>query len=227
MYDAIILLAGSGQRSGLSYNKVFYEVNEKPLYAYSLDVFLQDKDCKNIIFVCRAEDTDIVLDYFEEQSIDKQKVEFVVGGLTRQESVLNGLKKVKAEFVFIHDGARPCINLELIERMKKELVYEKAVIAGIKATDTLKLIDAFGDVDKTIDREKVVQAQTPQAFNSDLIIKAYEVAASEKFVATDCASVVEYVNSARIEFVEGSRWNIKVTTADDLDVITYLLSKGE
>ena len=132
MFDCILLLAGSGSRTGLDFNKILYKINGRPLYEYPLNTFLNIKECERIILVVRKEE----YDYFKKLGNDRIKV--VIGGIRRQDSVLNGLMQVKSNYVLVHDGARANIKkddiLHVYEACKK---YDCAAL-GIKEENALK-----------------------------------------------------------------------------------------
>ena len=165
MFDCILLLAGSGSRTGLDFNKILYKINGRPLYEYPLNTFLNIKECERIILVVRKEE----YDYFKKFENDRIKV--VIGGIRRQDSVLNGLMQVKSDYVLVHDGARANIKkddiLHVYEACKK---YDCAAL-GIKEENALKKVkDNF--VESEVDRSDIYCMQTPQAFQTELLKKA-------------------------------------------------------
>ena len=179
-YDAIIVASGKGQRANLGYNKVFYKLKDgRSVLDCSIEKFENDPDCYKIIVVTNPE-------YFHE--VKGMKVVAVQGGKERRDSVYNGLKKVESEYVLIHDGARPYLNIEALNDLKKKLKKNDCVVLGKIATDTIKIIEGETVVE-TIDRNKVFQAETPQGFKSQLIKDAYENCADINF--TDDCSLVE------------------------------------
>ena len=111
-FDVILLIAGSGERCGLGYNKVLYKINGQPLFLYSLKKFLEFDECNKVILVLQEDEKDEIFQYIEKEYLEK--VDFVYGGNIRQQSVLNGLEKVKEKYVLVHDGARPCLTKGLL-----------------------------------------------------------------------------------------------------------------
>ena len=158
----------------------------------------------------------------------QKKVTPVAGGLKRQDSVYNGLLAVdeKVSTVVIHDGVRPFINPSSIEECIREAVLHGACILGMPASDTLKLADDSGYIEKTLERDSVWLAQTPQAFNYSLIKKAHDRARKEGFKGTDDASLVERIGE-KVKIIRGSIENIKITTPEDLAIARAILGSGK
>lgn len=209
-YSAIVVAAGSGSRTGLSYNKVFYKIETETVIEKSINQFNKDSDCKEIILVINEKEKH----FFESINLG-EKIVYVKGGNERQESVYNGLIKAKSDYVMIHDGARPYLTYKIISDIKKALLSHDAVITMVKSIDTTKLV-VDGMVEKTLEREKVYHAQTPQAFKKDLITKAYEALSTQGLKATDDAQVIELMTDEPVKVIDGDYKNIKITTINDL-----------
>lgn len=210
-YSALIVAAGSGTRMKLGFNKVYMRLkNGKCLLEQTLSVFMNDPDCTQIIVV-----TDPVTFRKEMGTRSVGKVVLVKGGNTRQQSVHNGLMAVMEDKVFIHDGARPFLSKETLERLKECMEREKAALLTVPCKDTIKKVND-GYIEKTYDRATLVNAQTPQAFDTDLIISCMEKADMEGFTGTDDTSLVERYSDVRIASVEGEYTNLKVTTPEDV-----------
>lgn len=211
-YNVILLAAGKGSRSGLSYNKVFYPITDsKTVLDCSLDLFLADSDCTGIIIVCAA---------YEKEKMEKEYcrsplISTCIGGATRQESVYNGLTMVKEDYVFIHDGARPYVKREQIEDLKRTLQTEDACLLMVPSTDTSKIVEN-GYVKETLIRSTVYNAQTPQCFKTDLIKFCYEKGKEEGKEATDDAQLVEWYSDVPVKAVLSDPSNIKITHPTDL-----------
>ncbi len=203
-YDAIIVASGKGLRANLGYNKILYKLkNGRTVIEESCHLFVDDKDCNSIIIVTE-----------EKLPFINEKVKITNGGKERSDSVMNGLELVTSEYVLIHDGARPFLNLEDLNRVK-EAVYEYgAALLAKKAVDTIKY-EEDGFVKETIDRKYIWQAQTPQGFKTSLIKEAYR---NIKDNVTDDASVVEMYGH-KVKLVEGNTSNIKLTTHEDFNNI--------
>ncbi|MGL5041853.1 MAG: 2-C-methyl-D-erythritol 4-phosphate cytidylyltransferase [Culicoidibacterales bacterium] len=215
-YDVIITAAGSGLRSGLAFNKVFFVIGGKPCFMHCVDFFLEDLGVGKIYLVVDAKQQEQFMETLKQFNVDLKRVVLVYGGATRQQSVFAALKLVKAFHVLVHDAARPFIDRGQVDALIKTLVFEKAAILAILATDTLKQVDAFKQVNLTIERTKVYYAQTPQGFNTDVLYRCHTLAALEEFEATDDAQLLEYEGSTKVQVVEGSCYNMKITTPEDV-----------
>ena len=209
-YSAIVLCAGKGSRSGLTYNKMLYRFKNKTVYEMSMEIFLNDERCKQIVVVTKEEELDDL-----KKLISSKKIDYVFGGKERQDSVYNGLRVVKEDYVLIHDGARPYLKKENIDDILECLNKNDACLLVVPVKDTIKVcID--GNIVKTLPREQLVQAQTPQAFKTELIKRCYQKGKDKNYIATDDASLVEYFENIEVKAVLGSYSNIKITTLDDL-----------
>ena len=208
MYQVILLAAGNSSRSGLNYNKVLYTLEDKPLiYKTSLN-FINDDRCNKIFLVCKENEIDTFKNIFNEIN----KVEYVIGGNTRQESVNNGLKYVTSEYVLIHDGARPNYSINLVNNILEKLNTFNAVIPGLKVVDTIKEVKD-NVVVKTINREVLRSVQTPQGFKTSLIKEVHQKALNNDF--TDDSSMVELLSDEKVYVVEGEKNNYKFTEKED------------
>lgn len=212
-YDAIVLGAGKGERAGLGFNKVFLQLpDRKSVFEHALDCFIQDPDCMRVIAVCAPYEKND----FENRFGALEKVQIVCGGTTRQESVFNGLQQVSADHVLIHDGARPFVSAACVERIKDALHHEKAVIPVIAMTDTLIEYDADGCyVKDSPARSRFARVQTPQGFETALILKAHEQARAQNISGTDDAGLVLASRLAPVFTTEGSEANLKITSPED------------
>lgn len=211
-YTALILAAGQGTRMNLGYNKMFYEIEKgKTILDKTLAIFQNDEQCKQIILVMNEEDVTSVAKKIKWS----QSILIIRGGTTRQESVFNGLKGVGEEVVLIHDGARCYLNQKSIDDCLNALESKKACLLMVPCKDTIKEVEN-GKVRKTLDRSILYQAQTPQAFKTDLIFECYCKAMGENYHATDDAQIVEKYSDEEVVLVLGDYSNIKVTTLEDL-----------
>lgn len=210
-YTALVVAAGSGSRVGLGYNKLLYKFeNGKTILEETVSIFMKDERCTQIIVVVSSDDMETFT-----RLCSCGKVVFVLGGETRQQSVYNGLKAVKEEYVLIHDGARPWLSTMCIDRILNTLKDHPACLLCVPVKDTIKEVrDGF--VVQTYKRADLKQAQTPQAFDTNLIIRCYEKAMKQGIVATDDAQIVEVCSDVQVREVEGSYENIKVTTMEDI-----------
>lgn len=216
-YSAVILLGGSSRRFNGDINKVYLKVNDKPIFKYSVDVFLSDKDCEEIIIVYNKNDEEIISSF----NLDK-KIKLVVGGEERYESVLNGLEVATCSYVLVHDGARPLINLDLVNRVKEGLKKSKSVSLGVPVSDTIKMV--IDKSVKTIDRENLYYMQTPQGSYKEDLIKVLKKIKKEDKITDDLMAFEKYSDITPL-IVLGDKNNIKITTNDDYTYIKYLMEK--
>ena len=218
---AIILAGGHGSRMGSSTPKQYIDLGSKPLIYYSLKAF-EESDINELILVVGKED----ILYNKEKIVGKYnftKVKKIVeGGSERYLSVYQGLKAIKsADFVLIHDGARPFVTKELINKVIKQVKVDKACVVGMPSKDTVKIVNDDNVVSQTPNRNHTWIVQTPQAFSYSLIMKAYhdimeKVIPHKDISITDDAMVLEYTSNFPIKLIEGSYLNIKITTPEDL-----------
>ena len=211
MYSVIIPCAGLGSRMKLGYNKILFKMgNGKTVIENTVDIFIKDSKCNQIVLVAHKDELEGLKKQF-----NNSKIELVLGGSTRQESVYNGLKQVMNDDVLIHDGARPYLKQASINELLVCLNKSKACLLMVGVKDTVKIVNN-NLVSKTLDRSQLMLAQTPQAFKKDIILKAYQKACLEEFVATDDCSLVEHYQLANIQVVLGDYGNIKITTMEDI-----------
>lgn len=220
---AMVLAAGSGSRMNSQVKKQFIEIKGKPIVWYSLFAF-QNSVVDEIILVTGKED----ITYCKKEIIDAygfNKVKSVVaGGKERYESVYNGLAEINGDIVLIHDGARPLINEDIINRCIEGTSQYGAVVAGMPVKDTVKIVGTDHIIEETPERSKVWITQTPQAFKSEIIKNAYEKMGNNSTIqVTDDAMVVEKFGGEKVRFVEGDYTNIKVTTPEDIGLVETLL----
>ena len=174
-----------------------------------------------------------MISYCEQEIVKKygfSKVRKVTaGGKERYDSVYAGLLCCQdTDYVYIHDGARPFITEEMVQRGYEAVKRTNACVMGMPSKDTVKLADSSGYIKETPDRKIVWNIQTPQIFSYDLIKKAHESIRKKDMTAiTDDAMVVEQESGVQVRLVEGSYQNIKITTPEDLDVAEVFLKKIE
>lgn len=224
MNTAIILAAGRGTRMNAGMNKQFIQINGKPLLAHTLEAFQRCGEIDSIILVAGKDE----LQFCREQILDVYGFEkvngLVEGGSRRQQSVYNGIKSLdeSCSIVVVHDGARPAVTEDIIERCIKGAEEFGAVSAGMPVKDTIKLLDENGFVECTPERRKLWITQTPQAFQKEIIRKAHEIARTYEITGTDDAFLVENMG-IKVKMIEGSYENIKVTTPEDIIFAESLL----
>ncbi len=225
--QAVIPSAGTGERLGDPKGKPFVELAGRPLIEHTLEVF---EDCGIVDSVILVGHPDRLEDL--RQAIDAcgiKKVKAVVaGGKARRDSVANGLKALDedTDIVLIHDGARPFVTQELIERLLKDFTPDCGVVAAVPVKPTIKRVDPqTREVIATLRRNELWDIQTPQIFSREVIRKAYEQSGAEN--VTDDASLVENLGLP-VRIVDGEQRNIKITTPLDMVLAQQLLvQKGK
>ena len=221
--SAIIAAGGSSVRFDGALTKQMTPVCGVPLIVHTLRAF-ESAECINEIIICaKRSEIECYEELCRSNGITKVKA-VVAGGNTRQESVLNGLRAVsdKSKYVAISDGARCLITPEQISSVCLAAYKYGAATAAHKSTDTVKIADSKGFIDKTVDRNTVWLAQTPQVFKTKLYRAAAYTALKKDYDATDDNMVVEYVKYP-IRLVECGTQNIKVTTIDDMIMAESIL----
>lgn len=221
-YQVIIPAAGSGKRMGAGRNKLFIEVDSRPVILHTLDVFADDRHCKKIILAIQPNDESQFKDILKSYP-GKEKVEFVYGGDERQYSVYNGLKAAGEPIILVHDGARPFIRQQTIRRLVQAAHEHGAAIAAVPVKDTIKRAD-HDKVVETVDRSGLWQIQTPQAFRLPILMNAHERAKEQLYLGTDEASLVERLGLP-VMIIESDYDNIKLTTPEDIYFAEAILAK--
>lgn len=214
--NAIIPAGGTSSRFGKS-NKLLEKIGEKEVIKYTVEAF--EKSNVGEIIICAnisiIEDLQRILS-------DCKKVRIIEGGASRQESVFNGIKACECDYVLIHDAARPMITTDLINTAIDEVVFKNALTVATKTIDTIKEV-VDGKIVKTIDRSKLYNTQTPQAFRYDLIREAHEKLSGQNF--TDDAGMLEALGQT-VYILNGSYKNIKITTQNDIDIAKIYLAES-
>lgn len=236
---AIVLAAGSGSRMKSTVAKQFMLLKGKPLIWYALNAVEKSCIIDDCILVTGAQD----IAFVQKEIVEKyqfHKVDTVIaGGDERYASVANAMEVIARGdlqvqnadgYVFIHDGARPFLTEQIIQNTYEAVQKYHACVAAMPSKDTVKLADEEGFAVQTPDRKRVWYIQTPQVFDTGLIVEAYESLQKklpdlkEKGIAvTDDASVVELFTNTRVKLVEGSYENIKITTPEDLRIAEAFL----
>ncbi|HEX7065066.1 MAG TPA: 2-C-methyl-D-erythritol 4-phosphate cytidylyltransferase [Bacillales bacterium] len=221
-YTVVIPAAGEGKRMNAGKNKLWLELNGKPLIVHTLSVFQNDPQCEAIIVVVNPAEKQEMASLFAGLGLSKAQ-QLVAGGAERQDSVYKGLEACESEgIVLIHDGARPFVTTELIGRLTAQAKESGAAIPGVPVKDTIKKA-SDGVVMETLERSSLWLVQTPQAFRLSLVKAAYEDAGKAGVTATDDASLVERLGHP-VTIVEGDYDNIKITTPDDLITARAILA---
>ena len=215
---AIIVAGGSGTRMGSNLPKQFMLLKGKPVIYYTIKTFLDAYDDMQIILVLPADYSDTgqqIIDAY----LDKSRIRTTAGGDTRFQSVKNGLALVQEEsIVFVHDGVRCLLSKELIHRCFERASESGTAIPAVVSRDSIRLLDSNDS--KAYDRNKVMLVQTPQTFQSKILLPAFQTDYKVDF--TDEATVVE-ANGTKVSLVEGEENNIKITRPVDLLIAEKIL----
>ena len=226
-YTAVVLAAGAGTRMHSKTKKQYLMLKGKPVLYYSLAAFEKHPGIGEIILVCGEED----ISWCRQEIVVKfafQKIKKIIpGGRERYHSVYEGLKAAgSCDWVLIHDGARPVLDQEILDRVLAALPRYRACVAAVPVKDTIKRGDSRGFVTETLPREELWTIQTPQAFSYREILDAYEKLMEQKETQvkiTDDAMVAEYIHGTKVKLIEGSYKNIKITTPEDMELAAVYL----
>lgn len=223
--SAIVAAAGSATRMGGEKQRLL--LNGRPVLAHTLSVLQNTSVIDEIVVVARAADLEEFSAYKERFQLTKLAA-VVLGGDSRQQSVARGLSAISAEatMVAVHDGARPLVNAEEIERIVTVAQQYGAATAATPVKDTLKIAGEDGTVAATPDRRTLWAVQTPQVFWCDRYRAALDKAAADGRDFTDDCQLFEYAGHA-VHLVQTGYQNIKITTPEDMAVARGLLGGGE
>ena len=216
-YTAIVLAAGVGKRMNSKIQKQYMLLGGKPVLFYALDAFEKSRVDEIILVVGKGE-----IEYCRKEIVEKYKfhkvTKIVEGGKERYHSVYEGLKAIDtADYVLIHDGARPFLNQQILARAMEAVKQYQACVVGMPVKDTIKITTEDGFSKETPERKHVWMIQTPQCFSYPLIFDVYQkMLQNEDTTVTDDAMVLEKVKGLPVKMVEGSYRNIKITTPEDL-----------
>ena len=221
---AIIPAAGTGVRMGGGTPKQFLSLEGIPIFVHTLRKFVASDAIDEIFLALRAEDMERTQTDVEREHFPKL-VRLVCGGVTRQETVARALAEAAptTEVVVVHDAVRPFIELEMIQRVVEAARKDGAAILGIPSVDTVKQVERH-TILGTIPRERIVLAQTPQAFRYEIIQEAFARAAADGFNGTDESSLVERLGYT-VTVLMGSDRNIKITKPSDLPLARLYIAQ--
>src|SRR5712671_1822728 len=213
-------------------SKQFTELGGTPILLHTLRKFAAVDSVSEIWIALRENEIEGVRERLRRDGKDvvKKKVELVVGGEHRQQSVENALKAISAspdDIVLVHDAVRPLVTSEIIQEVIEAAKKYGAAIAGLPAVDTVKQVERTSEgavIKSTIPRAGVVMAQTPQGFRYSVIKKVFDEAAADGFLGTDEASLAERAGQ-EVAVVMGSPRNIKITTPADMELAEFYLGK--
>ena len=227
-HTAIILAAGRGSRMHSKVPKQYMELAGKPVLYYSLAAF-EASFIDEIVLVTGAGEEEYCRREIVERFGFSKVTNVIPGGAERCLSVYEGLKEAEeADYVYIHDGARPFVDAGILEAARKCVLECKACAAGMPVKDTIKIADADGFVKQTPDRRFVWQIQTPQVFSYPLVREAYDrlLTGPKEYSVTDDAMVVELMLQHPVKLFAASYENIKITTPEDLQTAQAYLERG-
>lgn len=214
-FAVIITAAGRSSRfKDANYKKQFAILNQKAVWLHPAERFLKRDDVKQVIVVISEEDRESFMTKFG-PNLAVLGIDLTFGGIERSDSVGNALKKLKdtIEYVAVHDAARPCTSDDDIEKVFQAAVKSGAAILATPINATLKRSSNKKQIDETVDRSNLWQAQTPQVFQRSLLVEAYDNIGNKK--PTDESQLIEQAGH-KVTLVEGSPLNIKITSKQDL-----------
>ncbi len=222
---AIVLAAGQGKRMNSAVKKQYLLINEKPVLYYSLKTF-EDSFVDEVVLVTVEEDIDFCQKEIIQKYNFKKIKKIVIGGKERYHSVANALQHVEDNaIVFIHDGARPFVTIDILERAKTAAEQFGACVVGMPVKDTIRIVDSEGMAESTPNRDRVWAMQTPQVFESAIIGECYKKLLEceneikgQGIQITDDAMVLKLFKDIPIKIVEGDYKNIKITTPEDIQI---------
>ena len=224
MYNAAVILgAGNGTRMGIDKSKMLLEIGGKTVIERSVAAFSDMPEIDEIIVVCRECDVDLF-----SQLITDEDVSFVIGGETRQQSVMNAVETIdECDYIIIHDGARPLVTQKAIINTLDKAQECRAAATGVTVKDTIKVVDDNLAIVDTPDRSRLISIQTPQIFDFGLYKEALKKAQADSKDYTDDCQLVENLGT-KVYAVQGDYDNIKITTKSDIPLAENILKmRGE
>lgn len=225
---AVVLAAGKGTRMDSPVRKQYLLIKERPVLYYSLEQFQKCPFIEEIVLVTGQDEIDYCRrEIVERYGITKVK-KIVAGGAERYHSVYEGLKAAKGcDYVYIHDGARPFLTQDILERAQEGVRHYGACAVGMPVKDTIKISDRKGFAEYTPQRELVWMVQTPQVFSYEMITDAYKkIINGNHITVTDDAMVLETTTGRRVKLIPGSYENIKITTPEDLAIAEIFCNRS-
>lgn len=239
----ILLAAGNGSRMNIKTKKQYIIIKNKPLFRFSFDKFYKSKIIDKYIIVINGSDkNNLILNKFKkehEEMINKQQIVFVYGGENRYDSVFNALDYIynvyndlKDKYVYIHDSARPFVDINDIKNVNKLISKYKAISLACKAINTMKIVDKntmvnnilLSKVSKTLDRNSLYNIMTPQVFEFDLIYNSHLKFRKQNKIEkiTDDLQIVEIFSNKKTYLIDSNPLNVKITNKEDLKIYNNL-----
>jgi 2-C-methyl-D-erythritol 4-phosphate cytidylyltransferase len=222
-FSVIIPAAGKGERFGGGEKKTFAKVDGRPVFLRTLEHFMNRPDvCQTILAVAPEDLSEMKTKYGP--NLGFMSVQLVEGGARRCDTVAAALKTVseQAEYVAIHDAARPCVSTAMIDAVFAEAAKSGAAILAAPVVGTIKRVAGSMAIEETLDRAGIYEAQTPQVFRKDIILSAYAGLKDIRDDVTDDAQVVERAGHA-VTVVPSDATNLKITTKGDLTLAAAIL----
>ena len=220
--SVIIPAAGAGKRFGGDTKKPFAQIDNRPIFIRSIELFITRDDVCQVILAVGPDDYDVVRDKYA-ANLMFMEIKLVKGGEERFESVRAALSEVDeaADLICIHDAVRPCVLEKWIDEVFAEAGKSGAAILAAPLTGTIKRASDSGAIDETVSRDGLYEAQTPQVFRKDLILDAY-AKLPDNAQPTDDAQVLEQAGHT-VTIVQSDRRNLKITTGADLSLAASIL----
>lgn len=229
--SVILPAAGLGTRmksaaesTGTS-RKQFMQIEGVPVLVHTVRKFVASPLVSEVIIALRPDDLEWVESLLKAEPFSKP-VRCVAGGASRQQSVENALASLApdVDVVAVHDAVRPFVDPETIDRVIEQAARTGAAIVGIVPVDTVKQMQRHS-VRGTLNRERLILAQTPQVFQAEVLRKAFEKAREDGFVGTDESSLVERLENVEVTVVAGTDRNIKITRPTDIELARLFLAE--
>lgn len=222
-FAVILPAAGTSSRFGGTVKKTQLILNGRPLWEHSARLFLGRPDVAQVLLVVAAEDRDLFAEHCRAEA-SLQRIELVIGGRERFESVAHALAQVRDEcgWVAIHDAARPCLTTDRVEAVFHRAIETGAAMLAVPVADTIKQADGEQRVAATVPRAGLWLAQTPQVFRRDWLLEAHANRKRQGDAITDDAQLVEAAGHV-VHLIPGHATNIKVTRPDDLRLAEAIL----
>ena len=221
--SAVIVCAGNSTRMG-GVNKILLPLGERKVIGVTMQAFQKCDSITEIIIVAREDDIPAIQEEAKAAGISKLSA-CTTGGATRQESVINGIRKIskEAELIAVHDGARPLVKPEHIEKVIKDASVFGGATLGVPVKDTIKTVDGGLIVD-TPPRSSLYITQTPQIFKRNLYFEGIDFALEHSLDFTDDCQLVEAIGG-KVAMTVGDYTNIKITTPEDIAIAEVLLKQ--
>jgi 2-C-methyl-D-erythritol 4-phosphate cytidylyltransferase len=222
-FAVIIPAAGRGERFGAGENKAFAKLDGRPIFLRSIEHFINRDDVCQTILVVSTADMANVREKFG-ANLGFMGVTLVEGGDSRSDSVAAGLKVVSedAEFVAVHDAARPCVTAGMIDAVFAEATKSGAAILASPLSGTIKRVSEANVVDETVDRAGLFEAQTPQVFRRTLMVEVFEKTGADPGEVTDDAQLFELAGHG-VSVVLSDSTNLKITSKPDIALANAII----